>query len=358
MNKISAKNTKKRFKIYIIILILLSAFILRVYSSNNMPEDDDEGIYLKAANEYRPLINEKNINGIIEYKYNSEHPALTKLIYSVALNLVKPSKQDKKSQIYVGRIISSIIGTAAVGIISLMNPMAGFLFAIQTISIKYTSEMMLEAIPLLACLLSIYFILKSKLSLDKCSIISAISLGLVFGSKISYFPILIPIIFILLKEKKYSLKNFIIYGIIAILTMLLLNVSWWNHPVTEISNTIHYHINYSVGEYVQRVGFPWYQPLKWISHPKIDNQNVFPIYLDTLIFILAIIGLKKEYIKRKWSIVWLFSSVIILLIWPTKWPQYSLIAIPPLCLTASSGISQIFSILKRLFSKNKIKNKK
>lgn len=53
-------------------------------------------------------------------------------------------------------------------------------------------------------------------------------------------------------------------------------------------------------------------------------------------------GLKREWRERRWVVVWLVAGLLFLLVWPTKWPQYTLIVVPAICLTAGMTLLRAY----------------
>jgi ligand-binding sensor domain-containing protein len=56
---------------------------------------------------------------------------------------------------------------------------------------------------------------------------------------------------------------------------------------------------------------------------------------DGLIFWLAVAGFIRNQRERWWILAWAVMGLIFLLLWPTKWPQYTMVIIPAICLSAA-----------------------
>ena len=74
----------------------------------------------------------------------------------------------------------------------------------------------------------------------------------------------------------------------------------------------------------------------------LGPANYF-ILADLVIFFLAVIGLPALYRKNKPMFLWLVVGLAFLLLWNTKWPQYTLLVLAPLCVSAASGFEFIRS---------------
>jgi hypothetical protein len=100
---------------------------------------------------------------------------------------------------------------------------------------------------------------------------------------------------------------------------------------------------------VAHSGYPWYQPLAWLTsapggtwHPGIFFYYGF----DGLMFFLALAGLPREWRERRWVVVWIVTSVAVLLLWRTKWPQYTLVVTPAICIAAAGTLRGIGAWLR------------
>jgi len=329
----------------LILLVVSIGFILRAYAAFQLPVDADEPVYMKAAFDYAQLIKSGDLKAVIDYPENPEHPPLGKLLYSLTV-LPLSRRAGWSDALLLSRMISVVFGTLGVWLIALINPLAGGLMAVQTMVVKYTSEAYLEALPLFASLAAVVALYFSKGAHDRLFWCSAVALGLTAAGKYSYFPIVVVIFFLFVIEKKYPWRDLLFYLAVAAVAFVALDPALWHDPVRRLVDSILFHTQYSQGAHVQEVGYPWYQPLDWLSHswPNIWNPQIFFFFsFDGIIFLLALAGLYSEWRKRRWNLVWILSGVLFLLLWPTKWPQYTLVVIPAFCLSASSALLMVNS---------------
>ncbi len=202
-------STKRRRIIYALLVILVTAAALglRLRGVRLFQVDYDEDNYLAAAQRYAQFIAAGDVRGIVEYDYMSEHPPLGKLAFGLALLplpkaplLPEPPAAGPRSdrlpqpQMRVARTLSAAFGTLEVLALALFDPLAGLLLAIHTWSIKYTSEIMIEALPSLLSLLAVLCYIQAKRtsvpSRLRASVgwllLSAVALGLTVASKYVY----------------------------------------------------------------------------------------------------------------------------------------------------------------------------
>ena len=176
------------------------------------------------------------------------------------------------------------------------------------------------------------------------------------AGKYSYFPIVVVLLYVYFREKKYSWKDLPLYLGVAGLVFIAFDPAIWHDPFNRLWNSVFFHTQYAQSEHVEASQFSrWYQPLLWLSksYPYMWHPGVFfynPLEglfsIDGLIFLFALGGSYFEWRKRRWVVVWMISGVVFLLIWPTKWPQYTLVVIPAFCLAASAGLSYVWGKIK------------
>jgi hypothetical protein len=335
----AAINRPARTRRWAIPVIVLVGLLLRVWAAWQLPVDFDEPTYMDAGYKYAQMIQDGDINGIINFTENNEHPPLMKLIYGLTfLVLGRGAVWDQA--LFLSRLVSVFFGTLAVLVLSLFDPLAGGFMAVQTLVVKYTSQAYLEALPLLMGLLAILLLRRSS-SRDKWFVFSAMALGITGASKYSYFPILFVILYIMIWEKHIRLGDIFLYIILSGIIFFALNPYLWHDPINRLVESLSFHAQYAQGAHVQEVGYPWYQPFLWVSRSygfQWHTDVFFYFGFDGLIFLLALPGVWLNWKSSRWVTVWIITSMLVLLLWPTKWPQYTLVVLPAFCLAASTAV--------------------
>jgi hypothetical protein len=328
-------------------LVLLS-LILRGWAALRLPLDYDEPVYLQAGLDYARALRAGDLNGVIDYAENREHPALGKVLYGLTA-LVVGQDADWQVALYAGRLLSALFGTLAVLLLALFDPLAGGFLAAHTLAVKYTAQVYLEALPHLASLAAVLALARSTGARDRWFWLSAVALGVTAAGKFTYLPIGFVLLYLAVWEKRIRWCNLLLYALVAAAVFWLLNPTLWRDPLSRLGNSLFFHIRYSQGSRVELASLPWYQPLHWISRssPSVWHPDVYFYFaLDGVIFLLALPGLYWEWRERRWVVVWIVTSLIFLLVWPTKWPQYTLVLTPALCLAASSAAKHLYRWLR------------
>jgi 4-amino-4-deoxy-L-arabinose transferase-like glycosyltransferase len=251
------------------------------------------------------------------------------------------SAHNYPEALHTARVVSAIFGMIGTIIIALIDPFAGGLMAIHALVVKYSSQAYLEAIPLAFMILSVFAFLKTDREKHSGWFwLSAFGLGAVTAGKFTYTPVLVIVLaYLAFIEKKIPFRWMVGFGVVAVASFFLLNVTFWHEPFNRITEALEYHANYQRGEHVTEVGFPWYQPFTWlfVETPGDWHGGIFLYDIDPYIAAFAFAGISREWKERRWLVVWLVSGVIFLLLWGTKWPQYVLIIVPALCLMAAES---------------------
>lgn len=333
-----------------LLAVVVLAVLLRAWAVLGLPVDYDEPMYLGAGYDYAAAIRAGDWGAVIDYEQNREHPPLSKLLYAgVVLASGEGARYDRI--LTAGRAVSAALGALAVLLLALLDPLAGGMLAVHTIAVKYTSQVYLEALPALASLAAVLALLRSHAPRDRWFWLSALALGLTAAGKFTYLAVIFPIAYLVLWEKRprsgrwpAALGNLALYGLVAVFTFWALDPALWHDPLRRLWEMVSFHAAYSQGARVQAAGLPWYQPLVWLasSGPAAWHPNVFFYFgFEGLFFWLALFGLRREWRQRRWLVIWLGTSVAVLLLWPTKWPQYTLIVAPAFCLAAAASLRDL-----------------
>jgi len=356
------------------LLVVVVAAALRIYAAQTLIVNPDEPAYLDAALEYANYMREEKWTWLAWSQNNFEHPAFNKIVYGVVLLTQDPIDSFYKKDLPRGapiqtaeakpwamacRYTSVSFGVIAVAVLAVINPLAGLFLAIQTYSITYTSLIYLEALPLLTSLLSAIFYLrwmevnpfKSWMWLS----LSALMLGMTAASKYLYCVVGIAIsvhfCWISLRQKLFArrVRWMVAWAILSILAFFFLDPYLWPHPIDRLVQSITYLGQYTSSHIVAYYHFPVWQPLKWISTPYSEffpnTRSSFLIGWDTWIALLALIGIPRLFWRQSLFFIWLICGMIILLAWPTKWPQYVLIMMVPFCISTAEAVIWIINLL-------------
>ncbi len=373
---------KKSFKVVLsiaaVIGVIAIAWIIRWHALTTLNIDYDEDDYLRAGQEYAQLMRAGDWLGFQEVNYRPEHPPLAKILVGISIvnlpetkpvpdrpSTASPNVYLPRNQLKNGRIANAIFGSLTAGLLAVVDPVAGIMLAIHSFTVKYVSQIMLEALPAFFSLGSVLLYLKYRKKYRFVwLIISAVLLGLTAASKYLYcvagIAIFIDWLATLINEQRFK-KDFpkiLLWGGISVAVFFAADPYLWPNPIERLKESILFHSAYSTSaEEVQDAGFPVWQPFYWLfSTPRVWQPEAIWIALDPLIAILAVFGMKRLWLKHRVMVIWIAVALTFLLFWPTKWPQYIVILTAPLSLAASQGMSSLIfdpvrDIARKIFAK-------
>ncbi len=369
-----------------VISVTLCALGLRLYAANRLDVDYDEPVYLSDAVSYASYMRAGNFKMLAWSEQTYEHPALYKILYGVLLLTQQPLNHITTKDLprltpiartaagpwnIVARHLSVLWGTLAVFVLACLDPLAGLLLGVNTLSVKYTSEVYLEALPLLSSLLCVLAYARWSGEIGHAPdggrksmhwlVLSAVFLGSAVASKYIYGIVGLAVLlhFAVGVARKQIPARFAWYlggwAILSLLMFFLFDPYLWPHPVARLSKSIAFHESFQESRLVQQYRYPFWQPLRWLSafaaFYDLHPARAFIVNVDTPIFILAIIGLPALFRRASLFAYWLAIGLLFLLGWTTKWPQYTLIILVPFSLSAAYGISTLWALVRKLMSR-------
>ncbi len=350
----------KRVRLVITLSIVLIAFLQRSSAALRLPVDADEPVYAWAASYYTGLIARGEWDQIPDYTYNQEHPVFNKLLYAAALRLIgyqgrpaqppEPPAPDAIASwgdppsslgiLLIARSVSVLFGTLQVVLVASVNLLAAALLAVHTITVKYTSQIYLESVAASAITASLLAYDRARRrgegETDGCFWLSAGLLGVTAASKYTYLVPGLAMAPFLLSQQRRKPWNLVMYGLLALLVFLALDPILWPDPLGRLRQSILFHAHYPASAHVARYGHPWWQPINWMRGAALWHPTVFWFPFDMLIFLASLVGLPFLFRQNKLYFIWFIVGWAFLFLWPTKWPQYTLIVTPAICLSAGA----------------------
>ena len=186
----SRKTLKRLLFIAAVIAVTLIALSARLTAVDKLPIDYDEDDYMRAGQIYATGIQQGDWSVFTRENYRTEHPPLTKIINGLVMAPLPPAPEipDRPTTADPARSLPqphldnvrtahAIFGTLEVLALALINPLAGLVLALHTWTIKYTSQVMLEALPALTSLLVVVFYLKSRRNLARVTLAKSLIYG-------------------------------------------------------------------------------------------------------------------------------------------------------------------------------------
>lgn len=358
-------------RVLIFSLVIALAVFMRVKAALELPVDFDEPVYTRAGMHYAQALQNGDLDAIVRYDFNLEHPVLVKLLYGAGIAL-RGSDVEPEQAIDISRMISVGFGVALVALMALVEPFAGLMLALHTMNTKYTSQAYLEALPAFASALAVLAVARCGGRRNRWFWLAAVALGVTAAGKYIYLVAGLVVVGRLIWDVKGGTlrrRDLLLFGLVSLAVFVALNPILWADPLDRFIDSVTFHGTYTESAEVDRYGYAWWKPLDYMSHsfPVQWHGNVFLFPLDELIFGVGLVGLAwllwstplGDYLRFGWAqwrgrpeptlvdressfvyrlsnltLVWFFAGLVFLLLWPTKWPQYTLLTATPLCLAA------------------------
>jgi 4-amino-4-deoxy-L-arabinose transferase-like glycosyltransferase len=339
------------------------AFGLRWRAIEGLPTDYDETPYLTAARKLADVLRSGDLAELTATSTQPEHPQLMQLLFAAAI-LPAPDSEPSperpnvrggmsrlpEAQLLAARTAAGALGALEALLLACLSPLAGLFLAIHTLTIKYTSLVMLEALPAFTSLATVMSYQRFQRTQRRgWWIASSVLLGLSAAGKYMYAVVGVAILIdwwlARRKPTDLRLRPVLSWGLLSLATFYAANPYFWPDPLWRLENSLFYHAEYSSDANLG--GFPPWQPLVWLatSLPQATARAapcLFLLRLDPWISLLALLGLDRLWRKQRVYVLWLAVGLLFLLVWNTKWPHYILILTAPLCLAAAEGGQRLF----------------
>lgn len=372
----------KRFRFFAsVLLVALLAGALRLYAVQRLNVDYDEPVYLSAAVEYAQAMRRGDLKMLAWSEHTYEHPALQKILYGLVLLTQTPLERLPDNDLprlapiasteagpwdLAARHLAAAWGTLAVLALALTNPLAGLFLATSTLSVKYTSEVYLEALPLLTALLCALAYLRWFSALQRRSYsashglfwlsLSALFLGLTAAGKYVHAVVGIAILFhfalAMLRGQlpRRALSLVFAWSLLSLLMFFVFDPYLWPHPIARLSRSVLFHEDFLDSRLVHMYNYPFWQPFRWLSafaaYYDLGPRSAFLVNIDTFVFVAALVGLARLSKQQPFFFYWLIIGLLFLLAWTTKWPQYTTIILAPFSMAAAAGVMTVWDLAR------------
>jgi hypothetical protein len=353
----------------ILVFIALSITIWIIYYklviSPSIKIDFDEPIYYSTGIDLAECLLRGNIACLATYNRNIEHPFFAKILYGLTIIFSGKIGSSMYEGIMYARNLNIYLSSITVFVLTLISPFSGILFAGEPLAIKYGLEVYLDGIATLFVTLSYLPLVIGDSLRPRNILLSAIFSGLAIATKYTAIPALLPIpIYLFMKSfisvekrgRSISLsirpdKNYIVYGftwlVLSAIIFYIADPSIWfdlGKPLTEtrLYHSLIFHEEYAMKTSMEKP-LPTLQQFLWIINHSAEkwHPGVFIIDTGVIILILGFLGLPLTIIRKPLIGYWIISYTLFLIIWPVKWPQYTLLLTAPLSISSSILLEEI-----------------
>jgi ABC-type sugar transport system permease subunit len=340
----------------------------RLWAVDALPPDYDEDDYLRAGQQYATGIQAGDWGVFLRENYRPEHPQLNKILYGFVLaplpavdeipdrgTQAEPAQDLPEPHLTVARLSGAVLGALGTLALALLSPFAGLFLAFQTTTVKYQSQVMLEAVASAASLVAALMYLRAtRRGTRRRAWLAgaAVFAGLAIAGKYQYGIVAVAIVVHWLWATRPAgrwreppalarwVAPTIAWSLLAGLAFLAGNPYLWPDPVGRLVASVSFHGGYAQSEAVAATGWPAWQPLVWLfGSVPWHEAGTFVVAADLAITALALVGLRRLWVEQRVFALWLALALAFLVVWPTKWPQYVVMVSAPLTLAAGFGFA-------------------
>jgi hypothetical protein len=336
------------------------AFSLRFLAQGALPLDYDEPIYLAGAQAYAQAVRAGDW-AALRTDSSPENPQLMKLVFGGAVLttppadpiLTLPNVEAPSAVLHAARVAAAVLGALHAALLAFVDPLAGLLLAMHSGHVKYTSLVMLEALPGLTALICVLAYRRARGRWGPWMAVSAVMLGLTAAGKYLYcvaaLAVMADAIYSARRRSMRRLWPILPWGVLAIVVFIAVSPNLWGDPFGGVRDSLLFHArNASASESVVNTGkFVWWQPLGWLGASVPRSDAAVPLRLDAVIAVAAALGMPVLWRRRRVFALWLVLGLAALLIYPNKWPQYALVVTTPLCVAAGFAVREAVNALRR-----------
>jgi hypothetical protein len=350
------------------LLAVAAAVWVRGTAVERLPSDFDEFAYLPAGFQYAERMTPGRWSEIPSVTANSEHPALVKLAYGAVLRrtgavqpewdrvpVAKPVPDLARAAFDGPRKLSALAGVLQVLLEALVSPLGALWLAFDTYHAKYTAQAYVEGIPGLFAILAVLLferalrqrepegLVPAPASLSPLPLLgAAVMLGLAAAGKYPW-GVVVGLALLPFLAWRGRDRPWLVAGAVALALLVFgaADPALWPDPIDRLWNSLAYHFTYSQNDHVKRSALPWWYQFYYLtrSTPARWHPGVFPVgWLDMLLLPAAALGVPFAARHRPVWLAWAAVGLVCLLLWPTKWPQYTLLVRPPLTVLAGLGL--------------------
>ena len=312
-----------------VVVAILAAILVRLPASTTLTMDEDEPIYLAASVEAGEAIRTGDWSGLSNPRLNPEHPGLVKALNGIAISQ-SPQPEDLITGLATVRGLSVMAGLVAVGLAAAVHPLAGLALATHTIHAKYSSQGYLDSMPMLWMALAMVLAWRHRHT-ERHHIwwlIGGCWGAAIAGKWLHGLPGLVLLFFI----PGWSARAKV--AVTSLVGWVLLDPSMWSGPVDSVLSQTALHRSYADSLTTET---SWTAPLLSLvsGGPSRWHPEVFPVSLDALWAVLAVVGLwrgrREPY--AHYLLAWMAVPLGVMMLWGTRWPQHTMVLVMPLCLS-------------------------
>lgn len=328
-----------------LVLVVLACVAARLSTARTLDVDNDEAVYTAGVGlEYAERLNAGDWRGVLACRENYEHPPFVKLVHGAAVALAGADRTPEQV-IAVCRAVAVIAAGLTAALLFLLSPWAAIAFSVHGWEIYYSSKGWLDSVTVLFLVGAFVGFARARGRWGRAAILSALSLGAGVASKyvVGLFALtLLPFLVLAFRPRP---RLVLAYVGIALLTFFALDPALWLDPAGSLRASLGFH---QVGagsalyqRFLERYGGdpgPFGQLVSlWGARARYQPDRL-PFALDRLVLALGVLGLPLLLRRSAVLFAWFTVGALFLVLYPIKYPHYTLVFLPALALSAGEAL--------------------
>jgi tetratricopeptide (TPR) repeat protein len=346
----SSGRARRLRRLAALVVVVLCCLATRLSAARSLDVDNDEASYTTGVGlQYAEYLRSGDLMGILRCRENYEHPPLVKLVNGAAIALTGRDRTPEEV-IAVCRTVAVTFACLTAVLLFLLSPWAGLVFSLHSWEVYYSSKGWLDSGTVFFTVAAFFFFLRARGKWNRSMVASALCLGAGVAAKYvnGLFALtLLPfLVFVFRRQPRFLL----LYVGISVLTFFALDPAIWLDPVGNLRASVTFHRVESgtalYQRFLERYGGdrgPLGQFISLWGHKARYQADRLAFGLDRVILVLGLVGLPFLFRRSVVLFSWFLVAALFLLLYPIKYPHYSMVFIPALALSAAealrSGIS-------------------
>jgi hypothetical protein len=325
-----------------------AALLVRIPAITSLPMDWDESIYLSASNAVASAIHTGDWSAIFNASINPEHPGLVKVLYGVGIS-IHGEGCGLIEQLATVRGMSLLAGLAAVGIAAWVHPVAGLVLATHTLHAKYSCEGYLDALPSFWMASAMVLAWKYRNTPDHRNMILAAACwgAAIAGKWLHGLPGIVLLFFMI----DWRVRTRMLLSALA--AAWLLDPTMWTNPFGRVVTMLTHHNTYAQSLTVpSTIWTPW--AFLAMGGPSEWHPESFPFSIDGCWLVMGLAGMIHGCVNRdswaRYVTAWFGFCLLFLMVWPTRWPQHTMVLLVPLSFGCALAVQAIVSFASLRFA--------
>jgi tetratricopeptide (TPR) repeat protein len=326
-------------------LVVLATLATRLSPARTLDVDNDEAVYTAGVGlQYAEYLKAGDVRALLACRENHEHPPLVKLLHGVAIAAGGMDRTPAQA-VFAARGVEVLLACLTAALLFTLSPWAALVFALHSWEVYYSSKGWLDSATVFFGVAAVVGFLRSRGRWGRAMAVSAVALGAGVASKYVTGVLaltLLPFLVLVFRRRPGFL---LLYVGVSFLTFFALDPALWLDPAANLRASIGFHQVDAGGalyrRFLERYGGDPGALGQFVSlwgHQARYQAEKLPFALDRLFLVLGLLGLPLLLRRSAVAFAWFLGAALFLLLYPIKYPHYTLILLPPLALSAAEAL--------------------